>query len=239
MPAFLQAEWRKYPLFASTGLVAAMPLGVVLLKTLGFLLRKPYLLERDRFHWQAFLQTGHMEWTQMLLPLTMASWAVYLWWLEQEGNTWKTLFIQPHGRSKTYLAKLFILGLWLGLFFALNGLAHLAAGLLLFSGQTVPLMELGRFHLWGVVFAGPVLLAQNWLTLRFPHPMVPLVLCLTGNIVALVGSGLWLRAFPWHYCRWIGTLSVDNHLPVLASCLGLSFFMLLLGYWESLRKEVL
>lgn len=235
--ATITAEWMKYPPMISIGLVCALPLGIVGLKTLGFLMRQESLVAKQRYHWAAFVQAGHFEWSHMLVPLTLASWAVYVCWLENEGNTWKTLLVQPHGRCATFWAKSTLLATWLVLFFALNTVGHCIAGNLLFPEQNTPLGSLLAFNAWSLLFAAPVLAGQFWLATRFSHPMASLAICLAGNLIAMTGSGLWLRLLPWHYTGHIGALAPEPGL--VASCVGICLLLVWFSFWDFARKDIL
>ena len=237
MRAAWSAEIRKHPPVMTCILITGLPLGIAGLKGLGFLIRKTHLLQQQRFHWQAFLQAGHMEFVQMLVPLTLASWAAYLCWNETEANAWKWILAQPISRTQVILAKLAILGCWLLAFLCLHGLAQLGVGAWLFRGQTPPVGVFADALLLAPLFLAPILVVQLWLSLRFSNPMVPLGICLLANLLVLLTASSWEYILPWHYVQYMG-LPSRLGLPKMPFALASACLCLTAALWDFRRKDI-
>lgn len=238
MIAAWKAEWQKYNPWILICLVSGSSAGIVALKTLGFLLRQPNLEAHSRYHWAAFFQAGHMEWSQMLAPLTLATWAAYVCWIETEANTWKLLLIQPRGRQATFFAKFSLLSLALVTFFAIHLFALIFAGMMLFPDQSMPLWELLLFHSLGPIFCAPILAVQWALALRFHHPIASLAICMIGNIIAIFNTGSWTQWLPWHYTKYLGPATLQEQGTPLAIAVILSLGLIWLAYADFMRKDL-
>lgn len=231
-------EWKKHPKLVLILLISGLPAFLTLVKTAAFLARKPHMILKGQYNWTSFIQAGFAEWRHMLLPLMLAVWAVHICRVEHINRGWKMVLTQPLPRWHVLLSKFMMLIVWLWVFLASHFLFHAACGAVLFPAQSLALGSFFKVLLFASVFLLPILAVQLAMSLYLQHAIVPLGVCLVGNLVALMGSGWFLKIWPWRFTQFIGFTDLTKASPHLSAALLVTAALFIATAIGFQRKEV-
>lgn len=228
-------EWIKSRRTPAPWAVIALPLGIVVLKTLAMGIQGEAALGPQRWNWTWLLAIGGDLWRRLVLPFLAIVLTAWSSWLEGERGGWKLLLTQPARRSSIYSAKLLmvmaliavcLLG-WLGF--------HLLAGWLLGLPTPVPWGWLLRDAALSLILIWPTAAVQHWIACCSRGFQVPLGVGLAGLIagISLSGTALgnWL---PWAYPGLPASRLLDS-APL--SALALGTVLCLMGGFHFVRRD--
>lgn len=176
-------------------LVVGAPLGFVLLKGLGILLRGGSLGADRQTYWY-FLSMGQFFWDQLVLPLLTIAACSWLVWMDREQGHWKVLLSQPLTRTSYLLSKMFLILTSVLLVELIWWSSHwlVGAGLGLTGTEILPRAGLRALQVW--VAMTPLIASQTWLAVRVSSPFSAFGIGLAANTAAMALPGT--SSSVWH-----------------------------------------
>lgn len=206
--------------------------------------------------WTAWIDNHYAGVAFMMLPLYVIILAALVYFMEHRHDMWTQLYALPVQRWHYYLAKMLFTLL---LFFAAHVL--FMAGLLL-GGGLLGLLKPGS----GLLRAAPplgkmlilaskthlsilgLLALQSWISWRFPHFIVSLLIGILGFVLSgLLGPDWpWIHLIPWappmvYMPACLGEVSFVQRFGLTApewSSLAYALLFTALGWWSVRRRQV-
>lgn len=211
-----------------------MGFGIVALQMVNYGFRREYLLKQSENDW-AFYLINISHFIPIALILGIAILTSYMASIEDETHSWKQALSMPVSKIGLYVAKSFVLLLFLGFSALVLMATTLGHGWSLDLGDTIPYLEIIKHSSYPYLAVFPVFSLQLWLAVISRNQAYPMVVGILGVILASISMNL----PDWIIWKW-PTLKNEWNQPSISVMLGLvvGWVIYLAGMIDFARRDV-